>query len=242
MPTVRFCRFDNRVWVDLRCHGVTNEHACLLQSAPRALACMISRRKNAGAGRLDRVRETLRDSSIFVLATVLLAWAALARDLVVRIFFAHGMTAELCVSVLLLAGRWISFHWRALRCQCGLQPRLSGAFDGVQLGTRLSRHDPLRCLWRAFRPSRCVGGSGVRLGCLRNAGIDHSLPLRVWPTGQHRQSARQRHSDTLRRRPWPCVLAPARAEYAIKQRRYLDGMTNRRQDADSSDRPGASIV
>ena len=53
--------------------------------------------QNAGAGRLDRVRETSRDSSIFVLATVLLAWAALAlaQDLVVRIFFAHGMTAEL---------------------------------------------------------------------------------------------------------------------------------------------------
>ncbi len=53
--------------------------------------------QNAGAGRLDRVRETLRDSSILVLATVLIAWAALAlaQDLLVRIFFAHGVTAEL---------------------------------------------------------------------------------------------------------------------------------------------------
>ena len=53
--------------------------------------------QNAGAERLDRVRETLRDSSILVLATVLIAWAALAlaQDLVVRIFFAHGVTAEL---------------------------------------------------------------------------------------------------------------------------------------------------
>jgi Na+-driven multidrug efflux pump len=53
--------------------------------------------QNAGAGRLDRVRETLRDSSILVLATVLIAWVALAlaQDLVVRIFFAHGVTAEL---------------------------------------------------------------------------------------------------------------------------------------------------
>jgi Na+-driven multidrug efflux pump len=53
--------------------------------------------QNAGAGHLDRVRQTLRDSTIFVLATVLLAWAvlALAQDLVVRIFFAHGMMAEL---------------------------------------------------------------------------------------------------------------------------------------------------
>ncbi len=53
--------------------------------------------QNVGAGRIDRVRETLRDSFSFVLATVLVAWAilALAQDLVVRIFFARGMTAEL---------------------------------------------------------------------------------------------------------------------------------------------------
>jgi putative MATE family efflux protein len=51
--------------------------------------------QNAGAGRLDRVRETLRDSSILVLATVLLAWVALAQDLLVRAFVAHGETAEL---------------------------------------------------------------------------------------------------------------------------------------------------
>ena len=53
--------------------------------------------QNAGAGRLDRVRETLRDSSILVLATVLLAWAALAltQDLLVRAFVARGVTAEL---------------------------------------------------------------------------------------------------------------------------------------------------
>jgi hypothetical protein len=51
--------------------------------------------QNAGAGRLDRVRETSRDSSIFVLATVLLAWAAiaLAQDLVVRIF-CRGLSAR----------------------------------------------------------------------------------------------------------------------------------------------------
>ena len=53
--------------------------------------------QNAGAGRLDRVRETLRDSFTFVLATVLVAWAILAsaQDLVVRAFFAGGVTAEL---------------------------------------------------------------------------------------------------------------------------------------------------
>ena len=53
--------------------------------------------QNAGAGRLGRVRETLRDSCIFVLTTVLVAWAilALAQGLVVRAFFAGGVTAEL---------------------------------------------------------------------------------------------------------------------------------------------------
>jgi putative MATE family efflux protein len=53
--------------------------------------------QNAGAGRLDRVRETLRDSFTFVLATVLVAWGILAaaRPLVVRAFSASGMTAEL---------------------------------------------------------------------------------------------------------------------------------------------------
>ena len=53
--------------------------------------------QNAGAGRLDRVRETLRDSFAFVLATVLAAWAILAaaQELMVRAFFASGVTAEL---------------------------------------------------------------------------------------------------------------------------------------------------
>jgi putative MATE family efflux protein len=53
--------------------------------------------QNAGAGRLDRVRETLRDSFTFVLATVLVAWGILAaaRPLVVRAFSASGVTAEL---------------------------------------------------------------------------------------------------------------------------------------------------
>jgi putative MATE family efflux protein len=53
--------------------------------------------QNAGAGRLDRVRDTLRDSFIFVLATVLSAWAILAaaQTLVVSAFSATGVTAEL---------------------------------------------------------------------------------------------------------------------------------------------------
>lgn len=53
--------------------------------------------QNAGAGQLDRVRQTLRDSFTFVLVTVLAAWAILAsaQALVVRAFFASGVTAEL---------------------------------------------------------------------------------------------------------------------------------------------------
>jgi Na+-driven multidrug efflux pump len=53
--------------------------------------------QNIGAGRLDRVREALRDSFTFVLATVCAAWAVLAltQELVVRAFFARGVTAEL---------------------------------------------------------------------------------------------------------------------------------------------------
>ncbi len=53
--------------------------------------------QNLGAGRLDRVRETLRDSFTFMLVAVLAAWAILAsgQELVVRAFSADGMTAEL---------------------------------------------------------------------------------------------------------------------------------------------------
>jgi putative MATE family efflux protein len=53
--------------------------------------------QNAGAGRLDRVRDTLRDSFTFVMATVLVAWAILAaaQTLLVRAFSATGVTAEL---------------------------------------------------------------------------------------------------------------------------------------------------
>ncbi|MBV9829918.1 MAG: polysaccharide biosynthesis C-terminal domain-containing protein [Alphaproteobacteria bacterium] len=53
--------------------------------------------QNVGAGRSDRVRQALRASFTFVLATVLVVWAILAagQDLVVRAFFASGVTAEL---------------------------------------------------------------------------------------------------------------------------------------------------
>ena len=201
--------------------------------------------QNAGAGHLDRVRETLRDSSIFVLATVLLAWAvlALAQDLVVRIFFAHGMMAELVHLFCSWLAAGYLLHWRALRCQCGLQQsRLSGACDGVQLGSGHSRHDPLRRLWRTLRAGWCVGRSGRRLGCLWNAGIDHGLP-RCRPTGHYGPQARQRHADTFRHRQCgprgfgraplaglASARAPALAEYAVKNSGYLDCWVNRRQN------------
>ena len=53
--------------------------------------------QNLGAGRFDRVRETLRDSLIVVVVTVLAAWAilALARSTILWVFSASGDTAEL---------------------------------------------------------------------------------------------------------------------------------------------------
>jgi putative MATE family efflux protein len=53
--------------------------------------------QNMGAGRSDRVNETLRDSLIFVVATVLIAWAilAVAQSYVVLAFSAQGETAVL---------------------------------------------------------------------------------------------------------------------------------------------------
>jgi len=53
--------------------------------------------QNLGAGRLDRVRETLRDSLIVVVVTVLAAWAvlALARGTILWVFQAGGDAALL---------------------------------------------------------------------------------------------------------------------------------------------------
>ncbi len=53
--------------------------------------------QNLGAGRLDRVRSTLRDSLLFMVVNVCAAWAllALAQNLIVTAFSAHGLTAEL---------------------------------------------------------------------------------------------------------------------------------------------------
>jgi putative MATE family efflux protein len=53
--------------------------------------------QNLGAGRMDRVAETLRTSLVLVLGYVLLAWAALylGQDLLVRAFSAQGIGEEL---------------------------------------------------------------------------------------------------------------------------------------------------
>ena len=52
--------------------------------------------QNFGAGRFDRVRETLRESLIFTVLVVCAAWLALAlgQDLIVRAFSATGEAAE----------------------------------------------------------------------------------------------------------------------------------------------------
>jgi Na+-driven multidrug efflux pump len=51
--------------------------------------------QNLGAGRADRIRETIRNSLVFVLLTVALAWLVLAlvQDGLIRAFSAHGDTA-----------------------------------------------------------------------------------------------------------------------------------------------------
>jgi Na+-driven multidrug efflux pump len=53
--------------------------------------------QNLGAGLLDRVRDTLRNSLLFVLAAVLAAWLvlAVAQGPIVVVFSAHGIAAEL---------------------------------------------------------------------------------------------------------------------------------------------------
>lgn len=53
--------------------------------------------QNLGAGRADRIRETILNSLGFVLATVALAWLVLAfaQHGLIRAFSAHGVTAEI---------------------------------------------------------------------------------------------------------------------------------------------------
>lgn len=53
--------------------------------------------QNLGAGRADRIRETIRNSLGFVLATVALAWIvlALSQHGLIRAFSARGVTAEI---------------------------------------------------------------------------------------------------------------------------------------------------
>jgi Na+-driven multidrug efflux pump len=66
--------------------------------------------QNLGAGRPDRIRETLRDALAFVLVAVVVAWIALAlaQNGIVFAFSAHGVTAELVrLFCSLLAGSFL---------------------------------------------------------------------------------------------------------------------------------------
>jgi putative MATE family efflux protein len=66
--------------------------------------------QNLGAGRTDRVRETLRDALHFMLVAVVVAWIvlALAQNGIVAAFSAHGVTAELVrLFCSLLAGSFL---------------------------------------------------------------------------------------------------------------------------------------
>ena len=66
--------------------------------------------QNLGAGRADRVHQTLRDSLLFVFAAVCGAWLVLAlgQGLIVRAFSAAGVTADLVrLFCSLLAGAWV---------------------------------------------------------------------------------------------------------------------------------------
>lgn len=66
--------------------------------------------QNWGAGRFDRMRRGLTDSAIFAVASVLLAWLALAllRQPIVAAFGATGLTAELVLFFCLIAGpMWV---------------------------------------------------------------------------------------------------------------------------------------
>jgi putative MATE family efflux protein len=66
--------------------------------------------QNMGAGRYDRVRQTLRDSLLFVMASVCGAWLVLAlgQGLIVSAFSARGVTADLVrLFCSLLAGGFV---------------------------------------------------------------------------------------------------------------------------------------
>ena len=66
--------------------------------------------QNLGAGRFDRVHRTLRDSLIFTVMTVAVAWAALAlgQEVIVRAFSVTGVAADLVrLFCTLLAGSFV---------------------------------------------------------------------------------------------------------------------------------------
>ena len=115
--------------------------------------------QNVGAGRIDRVRETLRDSFIFVLATVAGRlgdacagagrwWCAPSSPRGVTAELVHLFCSWLAAGFLFTGALFVA---NAAFNNLGY-PR---AFDRVQLGSRHARHDPLRHLRRAVRAGRC---------------------------------------------------------------------------------------
>ena len=79
--------------------------------------------QNFGAGRIDRVRDTLRDALLLVCGYVLLIWLLLylGRDWLVVAFGAEGQAAEAAAVVLHLGGGQLRVSRRPVRDQRGVQ-------------------------------------------------------------------------------------------------------------------------
>jgi Na+-driven multidrug efflux pump len=153
--------------------------------------------QNAGAGWTDRVCETLRDSFVFVMATVLFAWGllAVAQPLIVHAFFARRDCRTRPRLLFIVCSR-LPFHRRAVRGERGVQQsRLSDIFHPVQLGPCHARHDPVRDHRRAFRAGGRAGGAGLRVRGVRGAGRRYGV-LHRRPSGQRTRRQRECCRDT----------------------------------------------
>lgn len=124
--------------------------------------------QNLGAGRVDRVREGLRDSLLFVVVAVLGAWAVLflTQGLIVRTLSVQGEAADLIrLFCTFTAGSFLFtgalFVANAAFNNLGF-PLLSTPF---QLGSSHHWHDPTGvagpALGRGRRDGRAAGGSLV---------------------------------------------------------------------------------
>ncbi len=79
--------------------------------------------QNLGAGRADRIRETIRNSLVFVLLTVAVAWVVLAlvQGGLIRAFSARGDTAVDHHGILFVAGGELRVRWLPVRGERDLQ-------------------------------------------------------------------------------------------------------------------------